>query len=66
MSIKERGKSMERKVVRGSKTLGRDVKRGVVRAGRDVESAGKRVGTATRRGLTRADDRLRSGRRSRA
>jgi hypothetical protein len=77
MSIKEHGKSMERKVVRGSETVGRDVKKGVVRAGtmlkhgaetvgRDVERAGKRVGKATHHGMTRADNRLRPNHRSKS
>ena len=70
MSMKARGKSLERKVVRGTETAGLDVRKGMARArtklskgartvGRDVERAGKRVGKATRRGLTRADARLR-------
>jgi len=66
MTMRERGKSVEKKVVRGSETVGRDVKKGMVRlrqgvrtAGHDVKRAGKRVGRATRRGLSRADDRLR-------
>jgi hypothetical protein len=66
MSIKERSKRIEQRVVRGSKSMGRDVKKGLVRAGRDVERAGKRVGTATRHGMTRADDRLRPNRRGKA
>jgi hypothetical protein len=70
MSMKERGKKFESKMVRGSKTVGRDVKSGVGRAGRkletgartvgrDVERAGRRVGRATRREITRVDARLR-------
>jgi predicted small secreted protein len=73
MTIREHGKSLEKKVVRGSETVGRDVKEGMVRlrhgarsAGRDVESAGKKIGRATRRGLTRADDRLRPNHRAKA
>jgi hypothetical protein len=66
MSIKERSKSLERKVVAGSKTAGRDVKRGVVRAGRKIERAGKKVGTATRHGLRRAENRVRTSRRAKA
>jgi hypothetical protein len=73
MSIKERGRSLEKKVVSGSETVGRDVKKGMVRlrhgartVGRDVERAGNRVGRATRRGLTRADNRLRPNHRAKA
>jgi BMFP domain-containing protein YqiC len=70
MSMKERGKSVERKVVSGSRTVGRDVKKEVRRAGRklaksartvgrDVERAGRRVGKATRSRMTRVDAHLR-------
>jgi hypothetical protein len=66
VSMRQHGRNLEKKVVRGSETVGRDVKRGMVRVrrgagtvGRDVERAGKSVGRATRRGLTRADNRLR-------
>jgi hypothetical protein len=70
MTMKERGKEIESKMVRGSKTVGRDVKKGIGRAGRklesgaktagrDVKSAGRRMGRATRRELTRADARIR-------
>jgi hypothetical protein len=52
MSIKQRGRNLETKVVRGSKTIGRD-----------VEKAGKRVGQATKRGVTRVEARLKSKRR---
>ncbi len=75
MSIKLRGKSLETKVVRGSKTVGRDMKKGMVRAGSmvtrsaktvggDVERAGKRVGRATKRGLVRAGNRVRPSHRT--
>jgi hypothetical protein len=68
--MKERGKSLERKVVRGSETVGRDVKSGVKRAGRklrsgagtvgrDVRSMGRRMEKATKHGVNRAEDRLR-------
>jgi hypothetical protein len=66
MSMKERGKSLGKKVVRGSETVGRDVKKGMSRVakgartvGRDVEKGGKRMGRATRSGMTRADARIR-------
>ncbi|MCI4366610.1 MAG: hypothetical protein L3K08_02540 [Thermoplasmata archaeon] len=66
MSIKQRGKSLEQKVVRGTKTVGRDVKRGMSKAGASVkrgaaklERAGKRAGRSTRAEMTRADLRLR-------
>jgi alpha-D-ribose 1-methylphosphonate 5-triphosphate synthase subunit PhnG len=73
MSLKEHGKSWERKVVRGSETVGHDVKRemggagtklakGARTVGRDVERAGKRVGRATRRGMTRVGNRLKPNR----
>jgi hypothetical protein len=72
MSMKVRGKNLETKVVRGSKTIGRDVKKGMVRAssmvkrgartvGSDVERAGKRVGRASRRELVRVRNRVRPG-----
>jgi len=73
--MRSQGRNLEKKVVRGSKTVGRDVKKGLSRAGaklrrgaetvgRDVERAGKRAGNATRRGMTRADDRVRPNRRT--
>ena len=55
MSIKERGKSWEKKIVQGSETVGRD-----------VERAGKELGHATRDGMTRIDDRLRPNRQAKA
>lgn len=75
MSMKERGRNIEKKVVRGSKTVGRDVKKGMGRAGtklesgakvvgRDVKRAGKRVKTATRHGMARVGSKLRSGHRA--
>ncbi|HEV8049705.1 MAG TPA: hypothetical protein VGP88_03830 [Thermoplasmata archaeon] len=77
MSIKVRGKALETKVARGSKTVGRDVKKGMVRAGSmvkrgaktvggDVERAGKRAGSATKRGLVRAGNRVRPSHRAKA
>ncbi|MCI4325232.1 MAG: hypothetical protein L3K00_05055 [Thermoplasmata archaeon] len=73
MSIKARGKSLEKKVVRGSETVGRDVKKGMVRAGStirhgartvrvDVQRASQRVKTATEHGMTRAGNRLKRAR----
>jgi hypothetical protein len=61
MSVKERGKNLETKVVRGAKTVGRDVKKGLGRAGRklnsgahtlgrDARRTGKATGAATKRG----------------
>ncbi|MGA8513069.1 MAG: hypothetical protein WB778_10195 [Thermoplasmata archaeon] len=47
MSMKSRGKKLEKSIVRGSETLGRDVKR-----------AGKKVGKAARSGMARAGNRL--------
>jgi hypothetical protein len=71
VSIKERGRNVEQKVARGTKTVGRDVKRGMSRAGASikrgvarVERAGKRAGKSTRTEMTRADDRLRPNRRA--
>jgi hypothetical protein len=73
MSMKQRGKDLEKRIASGSETVGRDVKKGMARlghdarsVGRDVERAGKKVGRATRRGLTRADDRLRPNHRAKA
>jgi hypothetical protein len=37
MSIKERARKMEKKVVSGSKTVGRDVKQGLRRAGTKIK-----------------------------
>ncbi len=51
MSMKQRGKSLEQKVVRGSKTVGRDIKR-----------AGKSVGRATRHGVERVESRMKAHR----
>jgi len=69
MSIKEHGKSLERKVKSGSETVGRDVKkagRKVERSarivGRDIEKAGKRVSAATRHGVTRVRNCVTRGR----
>jgi len=66
MSIKERGRNAEKKVVSGSKTVGRDVRKAGTRlakgartVGRDVEKAGRRVGKATRNRMTRVDAHLR-------
>ena len=75
MSVKVRAKSVESNVVRGLKTGCRDVMNGMARAGTslkhgarvagpDAKKAGKRVSTATRRGLTRAGNRVRSGHRA--
>jgi hypothetical protein len=77
MSMKTRGKSLEKKVVRGSETVGRDMKKGMSRAGTkirsgartvrvDVERAGKRVKKATEHSMTRAGNRLKRARRSKA
>jgi hypothetical protein len=77
MSIKARGKSLEKKVVRGSETVGRDVKKGMTRAGTkirhgartvrvDVERAGKRVKTATEHSMVRAGNRLKRARHGKA
>ncbi|HXQ48621.1 MAG TPA: hypothetical protein VN842_02430 [Thermoplasmata archaeon] len=77
MSIRSHGKSLEKKVVRGSETVGRDVKKGLTSAGRklkhgaqtagrDAKKAGKRVRMATRSGINRAELRLRNARRAKA
>jgi hypothetical protein len=66
MSIKQRGRTLEQKVVRGSKTVGRDVKSGMSKAGASVkrgakrmEQAGRRAGRSTRAEMTQVDLRLR-------
>jgi hypothetical protein len=77
MTIRQQGKNLEKKVVRGSKTVGRDVKMGISRAGRklrggattvgrDVRRAGSRVRTASRSGADRVERRLGARRRARA
>jgi hypothetical protein len=73
MSMKARGKNLETKVARGSRTAGRDVKKGMSRVatgaktvGRDVERAGKKVAKSTRSGMTRAHARLKVTHRSKA
>jgi hypothetical protein len=77
MSIKARGKNLETKVVRGSKTVGRDVKKGMVRTGkslktgakivgRDTRKVGSRVVSVSRRGLTRAENRVRPSHRAKS
>lgn len=69
MPVKQRGKTLEAKVVRGSKTVGHDLKTGIGRAGRkldasthtlgrEVRRTGKKVGEATKRGWARAGKHL--------
>jgi hypothetical protein len=73
MSVKQRGRSLGQKIKLGSETAGRDVKKGMARVargarrvGRDVEGEGRKAGKATRRGMTRADDRIRPSHRSKS
>jgi hypothetical protein len=69
MSIKERARNAEKKVVSGSKAVGRDVKKGVRAAtrklkggtetvGRHVERDGSRVEGAGKHGMARVRARL--------
>jgi hypothetical protein len=77
MSMKVKGKRMERRMVRGSETLGHDVELGLVRAGtkmahgaraagRGSVRAERKVARVTRHGLRRVGDRLRPGVRAKA
>jgi hypothetical protein len=73
VSIKERGKNLETKVMRSSRTAGQDVRKGLNRVGSklsktalkvgdDLERGGQRAGKAARRGVARVNSRLRPNR----
>ncbi|MGC2288360.1 MAG: hypothetical protein WA688_00685 [Thermoplasmata archaeon] len=66
MSIKQKGRSLEKKVIGGSETMGRDLKKGLIRAGKVLKHGAQTTGRDVRKAGTKARVRMMRGRRAKS